>query len=252
MKQTIKEKRKQPIRTCLHQPFEYNFRTLDQYTSQDLVKTIQSIINDQELLSFLQIKVGIRSAIRKLRANQSNFLALILIYDQSITDILIQASTVFWKYNQQIILAKDDIRQHLQKIMKINKINCIYIYSKKDVEIPEIIKPKLQKLTEQMNIYKKESVCEIPIILGDELKYQTVKLKVPQEQENERLRFQNEKGNQKKQEQNLNKNNQQKIQIEKGNNQQKIQVEKANNQQKIQQKQANKLNNAINIEQQEK
>ncbi|CAD8150799.1 unnamed protein product [Paramecium octaurelia] len=236
MKQQIKEKRKQPIRTCLHQPFEYNFKTLDQYSSQDLVKCIQQIKNDQELSQYVQTKVGIRSAIRKLRANQSNFLALILIYDQSITDILIQASTVFWKYNQKIILAKEEIRTHLQKIMKIERINCIYMFTKKDIELPEDVKQKIQKITEQMNVFRKESVCEIPIILGDELKYQTVKLKVPEEQEIQRKSFQNQKGNPNNQEQNQNKNRQQKNQGEKGNT----------NQQKNQQKQANKLNNIIN------
>ncbi|CAK73316.1 unnamed protein product (macronuclear) [Paramecium tetraurelia] len=236
MKQQIKEKRKQPIRTCLHQPFEYNFRTLDQYSSQDLVKCIQQIKNDQELSQYVQTKVGIRSAIRKLRANQSNFLALILIYDQSITDILIQASTVFWKYNQQIILAKEEIRTHLQKIMKIERINCVYLFTKKDIELPEDVKQKIQKITEQMNVFRKESVCEIPIILGDELKYQTVKLKVPQEQEIQRKSFQNQKGNSNNQEQNQNTNKQQKNKGEKGNT----------NQQKNQQKQANKLNNIIN------
>ncbi|CAD8057820.1 unnamed protein product [Paramecium primaurelia] len=236
MKQQIKEKRKQPIRTCLHQPFEYNFRTLDQYASQDLVKSIQQIINDQELSQYVSTKVGIRSAIRKLRANQSNFLALILIYDQSITDILIQASTVFWKYNQQIILAKEETRAHLQKVMKIQRINCVYMFTKKDVELPEDIKQKIQKITEQMNVFRKESVCEIPIILGDELKYQTVKLKVPLEQEIQRKSFQNYKANSNNQEQNLNVNKQQKNKGEKSNN----------NQQKNQQKQDNKINNIIN------
>lgn len=52
---------KKIIRTCIHSPFEFNMRTLDQNRSAELAHKILDI------QPFVHVKCGIKSAIRKLR-----------------------------------------------------------------------------------------------------------------------------------------------------------------------------------------
>ncbi|KAM3146417.1 hypothetical protein pb186bvf_001386 [Paramecium bursaria] len=143
------------IRTCLHQPFEFNIRTLDNLKSIQLVNLVQSLSNQDNI----KIGLGMRTCIRQLRSEQQ-ILCVILIFDQSIKEMMIQFATVLWKYKFEPIVAKEESRTQFKNLFKTAKrINCIYLQCKQKIGEEEF-----QNLKIQFNLFKDESKFEIPLI----------------------------------------------------------------------------------------